>query len=76
MKSSQYGFDLRSNKTVMKKVKDKEYCGDKRLKLWLLWTALANLVAWIVGYYAEKAGLQRQFQANTLKTRDLYFHFK
>lgn len=73
MKSSQYGFDLHSNKTVMKKANDKEYCGDKRLKLWLLLTALANLVAFIVGYYAEKEGLQRKFQANTLKTRVLSF---
>ncbi len=63
MKSSQYGFDLRSNGTLK----------TERLPLWLLLIALASLVSWIVGYYAEKAGLHRQFQANTVKTRVLSF---
>lgn len=63
MKSSQYGFDLRSNGTLKA----------ERLPLWLLLIALAYLVSWIVGYYAEKTGLHRHFQANTVKTRVLSF---
>lgn len=63
MKSSQYGFDLRSNGTIK----------FKRLALWLLLVALASLVTWIVGYYAEKIGLHRQFQANTVNKRVLSF---
>lgn len=63
MKSSQYGFDLRSNGTLK----------TERLTIWLLLVALAYLVSWIVGYYAEKAGLHRKFQANTVKKRVLSF---
>ena len=63
MKSSQYGFDFRSNGTV--KI--------ERFALWLLLVALSTLVSWIVGYYAEKAEQHRKFQANTVKKRVLSF---
>lgn len=63
MKNHQYGFDLRSNGTIK----------TKRLALWLRLIALASLIAWVVGYYAEKIGLHRQFQANTARKRVLSF---
>lgn len=63
LKSHQYGFDLRSNGTIK----------TERLSLWLLLGALASLVSWIVGYYAEKEGYHRKFQANTVKKRVLSF---
>lgn len=65
MKSAQYGLDLRSNCTRK----------SNRFSLWLLLAALASFIAWIVGYYAEKQTLHRQFQANTVKKRVLSFFY-
>lgn len=65
MKSSQYGFGLRENKTL--KV--------ERLPVWLLLSSLASFIAWIVGNIAEKLNLQYQFQANSIKTKRVLSFF-
>ena len=59
LKSHQYGFGMDQNKTLKR----------ERIIVWLLLAALASLLAWIVGYCAEKKGLQHQFQANSIKYR-------
>ena len=66
VKSVEYGFSLNENKTI--KV--------KRLIVWLMLSALASLLAWIVGYIAEQYELHYDFQANTYrKKRVLSFFF-
>lgn len=65
LKSTQYGFGMDQNKTIKQ----------KRLIVWLLLAALACLLAWIVGYFAEKAGLHHQFQANSIKNRRVLSFF-
>lgn len=63
-KSRTYGFNLNDNKTQKA----------ERYIVWLLIAALAALVAWVVGYLAEKANLHYDFQANSYKkTRVLSF---
>lgn len=65
-KSRTYGFNLNDNKTQKA----------QRYIVWLFIAALAALVAWIVGYLAEKAKLHYDFQANSNKdTRVLSFVF-
>jgi Transposase DDE domain len=59
MKSSQYGFGLRKNKTIRV----------ERFSVWLLLSSLASFIAWIVGCIAEKSKLHYQFQANTTKAK-------
>ena len=65
MKSSRYGLSMEENKTQKQ----------ARLIVWLMLAALACLWAWIVGYVAEKAGLHRQFQANTIRNRRVLSFF-
>jgi hypothetical protein len=63
-KSRTYGFNLNDNKTQKA----------DRYIVWLLIAALAALVAWVVGYLAEKAKLHYDFHANSYKnTRVLSF---
>lgn len=59
MKSSQYGFGLRDNKTIK----------TERLSVWLLISSLASFIAWILGNIAESLNLHYQFQANSIKNR-------
>lgn len=59
MKSSQYGFGLRENKTIK----------TERLTVWILLSSLASFIAWIVGRVAESLNLHYQFQANSIKNR-------
>lgn len=59
LKSSQYGFGMEQNKTLKR----------ARLIVWLMLAAVASLLAWIMGYYAEMNKLQYQFQANSIKKR-------
>lgn len=54
-----YGFDLNNNKTQK----------PERYIVWLLIAALASLIAWVVGYAAEKAKLHYDFQSNSYKNR-------
>ena len=59
LKSSKYGFGFeqaRSNKI-------------ERIENLLLIAMLASLVAWVVGWFAEKEKLHYQFQANSIKHR-------
>ncbi|PKM46513.1 MAG: hypothetical protein CVV05_02220 [Gammaproteobacteria bacterium HGW-Gammaproteobacteria-1] len=42
-----------------------------RLENLLLIGALASLAAWLVGKAAELKGLHRQYQANTIRTRNV-----
>lgn len=58
-KSTIYGFSFNDNKTQK----------PERYIVWLLIAALAALIAWIVGYLAEKAKLHYDFQANSYKER-------
>ncbi len=64
-KSEKYGFSLRENRTI--KV--------KRYIVWLMLSALASLIAWVVGYRAEQLGLHLKFQANTYKHRRVLSFF-
>ena len=64
-KSSQYGFSMENNKTIKA----------ERLVVWMVLAALASLLAWITGYYAEKAGKHAEFQANTIKHRRVLSFF-
>lgn len=65
VKSLEFGLSLNENKTV-KAV---------RYTVLLLLAALASLIAWIVGYAAEKEGLHYSFQANTYKHRRVLSFF-
>lgn len=65
LKSSQYGFSMSENKTLVK----------KRLGVWLMIAALASLFTWIVGRAAEQQNLHYQFQANSIKTRRVLSFF-
>lgn len=65
MKSRQYGFGMEENKTIKR----------ERLIVWLLLSALASLMAWIVGYEAEKCKLHHQFQANSIRDRRVLSYF-
>ena len=54
-KSTRYGFSFNDNHTIK----------PQRYIVWLLLAAIASLVAWMVGYIAEKHKIHYQFQANT-----------
>lgn len=56
-KSTLYGFGFNLNQTIK----------PERYIVWLLLAALASLIAWIVGYFAEKNKLHFRFQANTYR---------
>jgi hypothetical protein len=58
-KSRQYGLSMQDNVTLK----------PERLIVWLLLAALAAFLAWIIGYHAEKQGLHRSFQSNSIKHR-------
>jgi hypothetical protein len=65
MKSQRYGLSLNDNVTL----------NVKRYIVWLLLAALASLIAWSVGYSAEKRSLHLDFQANTYKKRRVLSFF-
>lgn len=65
MKSPQYGFGLRENKTIK----------EERLSVWLLLSSLASFIAWIVGCAAERLKLHYQFQANSIRNRRVLSFF-
>jgi len=64
-KSTQYGFSFNENITIKK----------ERYIVWLLLSALASLIAWVVGYRAEQENLHLKFQANTYKHRRVLSFF-
>ena len=64
-KSTQYDLNLNSNITIK----------PKRFFVWLMLAALASLIAWTVGYVAEKLNLHYDFQANTYKHRRVLSFF-
>lgn len=65
MKSQRYGFGLNENVTI----------DARRYNVWLLVSALASFIAWIVGYAAEKMNLHYAFQANTYRHRRVLSFF-
>lgn len=65
-KSVEYGLSMNENHTI----------NSKRYIVWLMLSALANIIAWMVGYSAEKIKLHYDFQANTYRhKRVLSFFF-
>jgi hypothetical protein len=59
LKSSQYGFGF-----------EKAHSRNRnRIKILLLVAMFASLIAWLVGYIAEKQKWHYQFQVNSVKTR-------
>lgn len=65
-KSVEYGLSMNENHTI----------NSKRYIVWLMLSALANIIAWMVGYSAEKINLHHAFQANTYRhKRVLSFFF-
>lgn len=56
-KSPRFGFGLKENVCL----------SPERFSVWLMLVALATLVAFYVGYWIERIGLHRQFQANSYK---------
>ena len=61
LKNTQWGFNLRAHRTRC----------PKRLEILVMLATLATFVAWIIGIAAAAAGLQRHYQANTVKRRVL-----
>lgn len=59
VKSEIFGFGMNENHTRLA----------ARYIVWLMLSALASFIAWIVGYVAEQMGLHRDFQANTYRHR-------
>jgi hypothetical protein len=59
IKSTEFGFSLNENKTI----------NAERYTVWFMLASLASLIAWIIGYAAEKEGLHYNFQANTYRHR-------
>jgi len=64
-KSTEFGFSLNENKTIKA----------KRYAVWLMISTLAYIIAWIVGFAAEKAKLHYDFQANTYRHRRVLSFF-
>jgi hypothetical protein len=64
-KSTEFGFSLNENKTIKA----------ERYAVWLIISTLAYIVAWIVGFAAEKAKLHYDFQANTYRHRRVLSFF-
>jgi hypothetical protein len=50
-------INLNENKTIK----------SARYRVWLMISTLAFLIAWIIGYAAEKQGLHHDFQAKLVK---------
>jgi Transposase DDE domain. len=65
LKNHRYGFSFRDCMSRQ----------PHRLENLLLIGALATLAAWMVGKVAELKGLHRQFQANTIRTRNVLSTF-
>lgn len=65
MKNHRFGFSFRDSLTR------KRY----RLENLLLIGALATLAAWLVGKTAEMKGMHRQYQANTIRSRNVLSTF-
>ena len=65
LKSTEFGFSFNENKTIK----------SERYTVWLLISSLAYLIAWIVGFAAEQANLQYDFQANTYSHRRVLSFF-
>ena len=64
-KSTEFGLSLNENKTIE----------SARYTVWLLISTLAYIIAWIIGFAAEKAGLHYDFQANTYRHRRVLSFF-
>ncbi len=64
-KSTEFGFSLNENKTIKA----------DRYAVWLMISTLAYIIAWIMGFVAEKAGLHYDFQANTYRHRRVLSFF-
>ena len=64
-KSTEFGFSLNENKTIKA----------ERYAVWLIISTLAYIVAWIVGFAAERAKLHYDFQANTYRHRRVLSFF-
>ena len=59
MKGNRYGFSLKESKT----------CIGMRRDILLLIGMMSSLTAWVIGAAAERLGLHRQFQSNSVKSR-------
>lgn len=64
-KSVAYGLSMNENITIKA----------ERYTVWLMLATLASIIAWIVGYAAEKQGLHYSFQANTYRHRRVLSFF-
>lgn len=64
-KSTEFGFSLNENKTIKA----------DRYAVWLMISTLAYIIAWIIGFVAEKMGLHYDFQANTYRHRRVLSFF-
>jgi hypothetical protein len=64
-KSTEFGLSLNENITVKA----------SRYAVWLMISTLAYLIAWIIGFAAEKVGLHYDFQANTYRHRRVLSFF-
>jgi Transposase DDE domain len=64
-KSVHYGLSMNENLTIK----------PERYIVWLMLAALASLIAWIVGFFAEQKKLHLDFQANTYKHRRVLSFF-
>jgi Transposase DDE domain len=64
-KSTEFGFSMNENKTIRA----------ERYIFWFVLAAIASLVAWIVGFAAEKNRLHYDFQANSYKHRRVLSFF-
>lgn len=65
VKSEEYGFSMNENQTIK----------SARYIVWLMLSALASLLAWIVGYAAEQKNLHYDFQANTYRHKRVLSFF-
>ena len=65
VKSTEFGFSLNENKTIK----------SARYMVWLMISTLAYLIAWIIGFAAEKISLHYDFQANTYRHRRVLSFF-
>ncbi|WP_174872016.1 IS4 family transposase [Pectobacterium polaris] len=58
-KSERYGLGLRASKSR----------GEKRISVLCLIATLYSIIMWLTGYYLERKGINRWFQANSEKSR-------
>ena len=61
LKSTRHGFAFRHNLGR----------NPKRIAVLLLLAALATLALWILGLFAYQSGLNRKFQANTVRNKNV-----